>query len=269
MGCHDIMTDKLTIAGQVCVSAISENGIKYLKVAYNATDDWVLVSTETWISDDYDLPKLPRDENGEIDFENFPYFVCNSTGQSQLVSKIDLKWEYNCEEKSNFTLVIVSHVTMAQLQDDGTIMEDSEVTSYIAEQESPDGMYGWFNLELNCDCPQDKPCIESDSKIPRLSAGEPVPSQPAVCIEMEDNSMEDCHDILAGDSMIVGKVCTSVALEASIVDGEDAVDVLKVNFTASNGWAFVSNEIWVGEDIATLPVDESGDIDTENFPYFW
>jgi hypothetical protein len=77
---------------------------------------------------------------------------------------------------------------------------------------------------------------------------------------------------LAGDSVVVGTVCTSVTDEEGgpfVVGGEDGAPFLKITFTAAENWAFVTNEIWIGENITELPIDSEGEIDTEEFPYYW
>jgi hypothetical protein len=269
MECRDIMSGDSTVAGQLCIQVISQDGTTYLNVSYAASEDWTFVAHEFWVSDDYE--EIPFDEDGSLDVENFPFYWCNSTGEQTWVSKVELKWEYNCEEASRFNLAIVSRSTFGQLLEDGTIVEDSEVTAFVTDHvaDSADGMYGWFDLELNCECPPTEICVPYSPETPELPLQPTEPSTPEICIETEDNSMEECHDILAGDSLIAGTVCTKVVEEPGSAPGEDAMTMLEITFTASEGWTFVTNEIWVGEDISALPLDEDGALDTENFPFFW
>jgi len=139
---------------------VSEDS-EYLEVSFEASGDWTLVTTEFWVGDN--ITSVPYDE-GDLDTESFPYFWCNSTGESSYKSKVDLKWKYVCEEQSEFTLAVVAQVTMAQMDSDGQIVEGTELITFATEYEveANDGLFGWFDVPILCECVELDPLTASE-----------------------------------------------------------------------------------------------------------
>ena len=139
------------------------------------------------------------------------------------------------------------------MEDDGTIVPESELT--LSASDTGNGLYGWFDFELECECPPTEPCEDVN---PNITIG-----VPDICIwpETQDGTLEECNSILGANSAELGTVCTKIILE-------DGLPSLELTFEASDDWAFVANEIWVDENLTGLPLDD-GDLDTEQFPYYW
>ncbi|CAB9512133.1 expressed unknown protein [Seminavis robusta] len=235
----------------MCIEVHVEDGETLLNVTFSAESSWKFISLEYWIGEN--VSSVPTESDGTIDTDRFPYYWCNSSGVYEWTDRVELKWEYNCEEASTFDLSVVSQTTFVQVYENGTVIDESEVTLFATEYQ--EDLYGWFDFELNCECPPLEPCTDFNQTLP------PVDVEIEICIDTVDGSMEECHDILAGDSMVLGSVCTRIA-------EENGTDVLEVTFTALENWSFVTNEIWVGENISAVPLDED-DLDTDAFPYYW
>ena len=150
--CHDVFSTNGDLpAGSVCVE-VSEDS-EHLEVSFEATGDWALITTEFWVGDD--IADVPSDQDGgDLDTESFPFFWCNSTGETSYTSKVDLKWSYLCEDQDNFSLALVTQVTMAQVDSNGEIIEDTEFISFASEYDVAD-LYGWFDVSVVCECPDD------------------------------------------------------------------------------------------------------------------
>jgi len=266
--CQDILASDSTPAGAVCIESFNEDGEHFLNVSYTSYGNWTFVYHEFWIGENF--TELPQDADGEPDFETFPFYWCNSSGSNTWVAKVDLKWEYICEEESGFNLSIVSQSTLGRLLENGTILEDSEYTVMAYNQQSPGGSFGWFDFELFCECPPTEPCVPPNVTWPNVTWPPTNGTIPDICVDVRDGSYQECHDILAGGSVVVGAVCVKVTDEVGLpyvaVDG--GIPFLDITFTATGNWTFVTNEIWIGENISSLPIFD-GELDTENFPYYW
>jgi hypothetical protein len=123
-----------------------------MDLTFTTFDDWAYVSVEGWIGENVD--DIPMDEDGALDTENFPYYWCNSTGETTVVTDVEFKWSYNCEDLDQFSLSLVAHATLGKLLEDGTVDPDSEVSAFVFEheKESSDGLFGWFDFVLSCKC---------------------------------------------------------------------------------------------------------------------
>jgi len=145
--CHNVLARDDLPAGTVCVEI--SNDSEYLEVHFEAGSDWTLVTTEFWVGDD--ITFVPMADN-ELDTESFPYFWCNSTGQESHYTKVDLKWSYLCEDRADFNLALVTQVTLAKKNDNGEVIEDTELISFASEYQV-DQLYGWFDVKVVCECP--------------------------------------------------------------------------------------------------------------------
>jgi len=265
----------------MCLEVSYVDGAPYFNVSVTASQEWVFTTVEYWIGENETA--VPIDADGTLDYDNFPvsslsrcrvpfgyiplltflffpvqYYWCYSSGVNQWNDSALLKWDYNCEDALSFNLSMIAQVTFWQFEN-GTLVPDSEVT--LSAQDMANDFHGWFDFELQCECPPMEPCEPWNQTLPVPLPELPVPPT-EICIESENDSFEECHDILAGDSLVVGSVCTK------IVD-ENGNLALELSFSATESWVFVTHEIWVGENISDVPVDSSGDLDTENFPYYW
>ena len=88
----------------------------------------------------------------------------------------------------------------------------------------------------------------------------PPPKSPVgnICIDTALPGSTACHNFVLGESG--GSICFKVSDDATNLD---------VAFTASEGWAFVSAEFWIGENVGEVPHDDGGDVETLSFPYYW
>ncbi|CAB9498740.1 expressed unknown protein [Seminavis robusta] len=258
--CHDLMVGANNganvTAGQVCIEIVDDE--TKFQVTYTATGEWTLVSTEFWIGES--ISSVPLDD-GELNSEAFPYFWCNSTGESEWVSKFDFKWSYNCLDMDSFTMALVGQATVAQVNSTtGEIVEDSEVVAFAYEYDGPvaDDIFSWFDITVNCHCVKD--CYPKEDK----SGPGPGPTTPEICVKPMDGSSGPMEHqaVYAGNDTQIGAVSVSVSKDSSHLD---------VSFESTRGWTLLSTEYWIGDSIAAVPVDqaEGGALDVENFPYYW
>lgn len=66
-----------------------------------------------------------------------------------------------------------------------------------------------------------------------------------------------CHDLMAGQSILAGQVCTSV----------DSTNHLVVRYTTQNGWELKEAHLWSGETADGYPKTQTGNPKVGNFPY--
>ena len=236
--------------GEVCIEVESEGGHSYLNVSFSASVNWTFVSVEFWIGEN--ATEVPMDDDNQLDLDSFPYYWCNSSGASWWTDMLALKWEYLCEQERNFSLSMIAQATIGQLNEDGTLIEDSELTVFATEYDA--GFYSWFDFDVICECPE--PCVENNNTTPNISVTTDI------CIETDEGLDTVCYDILEGGSSVVGSVCTRLG-------DEDGEDVLQLNFVAEAGWTFLTTEVWVGENVSQAPLDEDGTLDTDSFPVYW
>jgi hypothetical protein len=239
--CHDILAGDAMPVGSVCVEVVDRDGEPFLEVSFSSAAQWTFVTNDIWIGENF--TSIPYDEDGALDTENFPYYWCNSTGESEWKTGFPLKWSYNCEDLDSFSLALLVQSTLGQLAEDGSVLADTEIVAFALEHEaeSSDGSFGWFDIDIMCEC------------VPGES-----PAQAPVEVVIDSPTEEDCYDIMAGEADVAGTVCFKVR-----------GDQLDITFTAKPEYGFASTEFWVGEDIKDVPLDEDGELDTENFPYFW
>ncbi|CAB9501679.1 expressed unknown protein [Seminavis robusta] len=110
----------------MCVG-LSKDGSNF-EVTFESTGDWGLITTEFWMGDN--VHGVPFDEEGSLDLESFPYYWCNSTGETTHSTHIDFKWAYLCEEKDEFSLAVVAQVTVGKMSEDGLAIEGTEIVSF-------------------------------------------------------------------------------------------------------------------------------------------
>jgi len=98
---------------------------------------------------------------------------------------IELKWIYVCEEGAeSFDLAFVTESTLAQLQDDGSIDFNSEISAFSQEHEglSIPGLQAWYDVNIVCICIPDKSTT-------RIVA--PSTCEPSVLLLEEDFEAEE------------------------------------------------------------------------------
>eukprot|EP00797_Seminavis_robusta_P002583 Sro115_g056710.2 (538) ;mRNA; f:37333-38946 len=233
--CHGVLGVDSMPVGFMCVE-LSTDGDS-LEVTFKSTEGWGLITTDFWVGEN--IKSVPQDHVGSLDIESFPYYWCNSTGETVHSTKIDFKWGYLCDEESEFSLSIVAQLAMAELSQIGKAIEGTEIVSFVSEYEIDlmDDSFGWFDVPVTCACK--KPvCVEGEPKVAK----------------------EECHNVLAGDNAPVGSMCVGLAN-----NGKD----LDVTFQSTGDWGLITTEVWVGDNVHGVPFDEEGSLDVESFPYFW
>ena len=238
--CHDVVAGDSMIVGSMCVDMSGDASM--LEISFDAADGWGLVTTEFWVGDN--ATGVPSGEDGGLDAERFPCCWCNSTGQKTLSTHIDFKWSYLCEEETGFSLAFVAQLTFGKMSKSGKIIEGTEVATFATERcvETLEGSFGWFDVPVLCGN-----CTEK-THVPECIDSSPMMPKP------------ECHDVVAGDSMIVGSMCVDMSGDSSM---------LEISFDAADGWGLVTTEFWVGDSIAGVPKDEDGGLDVERFPCCW
>lgn len=244
--CHEVYAGDSTSIGTVCVKVTDDD--EHMEVSFEASDDWLLTTTDLWVGEN--ATGVPVDDDGELDIDNFPYFWCNSTGEGSHTTDVDFKWSYLCQENDGaFHVAVVARMTVSRISESGEASEGTEVISFASEYEMElgDDIFGYFDVPIDCECPKSVTVTDR-------SASTPVPD---ICVETGDID-DECHDLLA-DGQVAGSVCIKL-LDSS---------TLEVTYEAKDDWLFTDNEIWIGEEISSVPLDGEGDLDTENFPFFW
>jgi len=170
--CHQVFATNDLPAGQVCVE-VSEDS-EHLEVSFEASGNWTLVTTEFWVGDD--ITTVPSDADGALDSEGFPYFWCNSTGETSHSNIVDLKWTYLCVDQDEFSLAIVAQLTLSQVDSNGELIEETELISFASEYELSD-VAGWFDVAIMCECVPTEAVAGNETETEGECSGETMNSQ--------------------------------------------------------------------------------------------
>jgi hypothetical protein len=172
--CQEVFATSTVVAGVVCVEVSKD--ASHLEVSFEATGNWTLITTEFWVGDN--ISNVPSNGDG-VDTESFPYYWCNSTGESRHLSNVDLKWSYLCEDLSDFTLTVVAQVTLGEVDSEGQLIEGSELITFATEHQvsTADGTFGYFDVDILCEC------VPSENETRRLdvSTSDADPAETSPC----------------------------------------------------------------------------------------
>lgn len=75
--------------------------------------------------------------------------------------------------------------------------------------------------------------------------------------QVNDGTLGDCTDLLAGQTIDVGYVCYEVV----------GNEYMTVNYHTEGGWELTEAQLWVGEDQDGYPMAKNGNPKIGNFPY--
>jgi len=252
--CHTLtgeMDDMQEDVATVCVELVDSE----LKVSFEATGDWVMVTNKFWY--DEDVSTIPRLSDGSVDMEAFDYYICNSTGFNEWTfpnAAVDLS---DCSGASSLDLAMVAYAEVEKYGTNGKLVRSSAQKVFAYEHSVGYGSswLGWFDFQVSCECGEDTPVTAHS-----------CPSDATPELYLKSAVSPECHAIVAGgdqQSMKAGSVCVAV------VDGK-----LDVTFVADDLWALIRSQVWVGQDtggdaaLASMPMKASGVPDTKKFKNF-
>lgn len=145
--CHKMTVGGSIAAGMLCAEAVENS--EYFQFSFQSMEGWTLLATEFWLGDNiHDLPMM---ESGDIDTKRMPYYWRNSTGEPMWQTKIGLNVSFDCSMIEQYKLAVVASSTFGKLDDQGELIDDTEVVAFV-EDRPDNGWFGWFALELRCNC---------------------------------------------------------------------------------------------------------------------
>eukprot|EP00797_Seminavis_robusta_P030068 Sro61_g034910.2 (516) ;mRNA; f:26623-28170 len=220
-----------------------------LELEFEANDHWAFVKHSMWL--DSDIKRVPKTETGRPDERKFPFFWDNPTGSKTWKAASSLKCANYPRSTYEVTALVRSFVVPTF--ENGTLMRnESALTSYGIEHEGSGGLHlGWLDFMINCNCPENPP-----SQSPTSPPLKPIDN----CASENGGGIASCHQLQDHFGSSVATVCAEQDPQSG---GTDIV------FTAKDAWRFISHQVWVGFDLASMPLLDSGRPDHDAFPYKW
>jgi len=254
--CHPILAsaDKMQV-GTVCADVIDiSTTSQLLKLVFRAEPGWAFTRNEMWIGSD--IKRLPKREDGGPDLPNFPYFAYNSSGTDSWVAEVRLQ----CSQRpaSIYTLIAVAQATVVPTPGNNS----SQLKSFAVEHEGSRGLeFSWMDFLINCRC--EKEAFPNSSTMVPKNAPTTVATgdyNTGHCTGQEPHKDGLCRKLISGRGDVVGSLCAKQMSKSNNTE---------IVFAANKYWSFVSQEMWIGNNLATLPMI-GGDIpEFGTFPHVW
>jgi hypothetical protein len=261
--CHPILIDtSRQVVGTVCASVkhLATSPVQVVELKFTANEGWVFVQHQMWL--DSDVTRVPKTESGHTDVSNFPFFWNNSTGSRSWKTVSTLKC--NKHRRSKYVLTVIAQSSVVPANENTTLGNQVPLTAFGIEHDSSRGlMFGWMDFVVNCDCEASlKTPTVSPSLLPQEHTESPTlpPTAGDMCLVKDAGNYSTCHELQNPRGIPIGAVC---AEEGQLTLAAELV------FIAREGWRFISHQVWLGLDPASLPVLNTGEIDFDEFPHRW
>jgi len=264
--CWELTTQRGAQVGEICLDLHGND----IDVSLEATSYWSFISHHLWTG--RYASEMPRSHNGDINLSNFPYYYCNSTGEQHWMIQMQTGCSKHNPEDMLLSIISLSRAAQVDPSTGDVIVGSEEIVFIEAHGTSGNqSSVGWLDLEVECFC--NSTAINTTTPTQQTTHSTQAPSSPVgtspphiqdkACLETGTNNSEECHPILSSqDKSKVGTIC------AEIIDQSTTLQLLRLTFTTTAGWAFTRNNMWIDSDIRSLPKRVDGGPDVHKFPYF-
>ncbi|CAB9522265.1 expressed unknown protein [Seminavis robusta] len=263
--CFNVTGTDETSTGKVCAQVVGNPPT--IMVTRDVSGDWVLLKSKFWYGTS--AADVPKRKSGRPDIEKFPYFWGNSSGEEFWTGSAILENSFDCRDASEYAIDLVAHSTYMKKFENGTLIHGSKEASFAYDHSSDshhNDDFGWIPLKIGCKCTTQTPKLASTvlpwmysapsrSKEP-YSATKPQP----YCIDGDNGSGRECHNMMVGDSATAGSLC---------VEAVDDSEYFEFTFQSTDEWTLLTTELWLGDSIEDVPTSETEDVNNNQFPYFF
>lgn len=152
MNCQDILDSGGLPVGTMCAEIVYDpDEPPALEITFEATDNRTFVKNEFWVGED--VADVPVDDQGGADIDKFPYFWCDYEGKETWSTKINIKYQCINGVIEGYNLTVVAQSTVEYTYPNGTVISGTNENANPYEYgEFNETSFGYFTLEVNCDC---------------------------------------------------------------------------------------------------------------------
>lgn len=229
--CVQLVTSDQLVVGNICVrpSDVTDK----LDVFIQSTGVWSLIEVKLWAGYDLEPPEDPH---------QFPYYWCESSGDSTWNVSIDFEYNQSCKSSRTIPLVGVLNIGVARSFRNGTVISSTKENALVeGDLSSLSEGLSYFKTEMDCQC--------------RNSVTTPPSKPPGMCIQNPASIPERCFVLEIDDEVSVGQICVR----------ETVRNAIEVVFYSTKPYALREIKLWIGLGLEGTP----GRGEEHGFPYFW